>query len=66
MQLPLTYAIRTLHANLIASGYSNQEIADTLVIALGTVKKHINNLYGKLAVSSRTQALLRARALDLL
>jgi len=51
---------------LIAAGCSNQEIADTLVIALGTVKKHINNLYGKLAVSSRTQAILRARALDLL
>ena len=51
---------------LIAAGCSNQEIADTLVIALGTVKKHINNLYGKLAVNSRTQALLRAGALDLL
>lgn len=51
---------------LIAAGYSNQEVADTLVIALGTVKKHINNLYGKLAVSSRTQALLRGRALGLL
>jgi len=51
---------------LIAAGCSNQEIADTLVIALGTVKKHINNLYGKLAVSSRTQALRRARALGLL
>ncbi len=51
---------------LIGAGYSNQEIADTLVIALGTVKKHVNNLYGKLAVSSRTQALARARALGLL
>lgn len=51
---------------LIAAGCSNQEIADTLVIALGTVKKHVNNLYGKLAVNSRTQALVRARALDLL
>ena len=51
---------------LIAAGYSNQEIADALVIALGTVKKHINNLYGKLAVNSRTQALARARDLGLL
>jgi LuxR family maltose regulon positive regulatory protein len=45
---------------------SNQEIADTLIIAVGTVKKHINNIYGKLGVQSRTQALLRARELDLL
>jgi LuxR family maltose regulon positive regulatory protein len=52
--------------NLIAAGRSNQEIADTLVIAVSTVKKHINNLYGKLGVQSRTQALARARELKLL
>jgi LuxR family maltose regulon positive regulatory protein len=51
---------------LIANGQSNQAIADTLVIALSTVKRHINNIYGKLAVQSRTQALLRARELQLL
>ncbi len=51
---------------LIAAGQSNQEIAATLVIAVSTVKKHINNLYGKLEVQSRTQALVRARALHLL
>jgi LuxR family maltose regulon positive regulatory protein len=51
---------------LIAAGQSNQEIADTLIIAVSTVKKHINNLYGKLAVGSRTQALVRARELGLL
>jgi LuxR family transcriptional regulator, maltose regulon positive regulatory protein len=51
---------------LIAAGRSNQEIAETLVIAVSTVKKHINNLFGKLAVQSRTQALVRARALNLL
>jgi LuxR family maltose regulon positive regulatory protein len=51
---------------LIANGQSNQAIADTLIIALSTVKRHINNIYGKLAVQSRTQALLRARELQLL
>jgi LuxR family maltose regulon positive regulatory protein len=51
---------------LIAAGHSNREIADTLVIALSTVKTHINNLYGKLGIHSRTQALARARALGLL
>jgi LuxR family maltose regulon positive regulatory protein len=51
---------------LIAGGYSNQAIADRLVVAVGTVKKHINNLYGKLSVQSRTQALARARELHLL
>ena len=51
---------------LIGGGYSNQAIADTLVIAVSTVKKHINNTYGKLGVRSRTQALGRARELGLL
>jgi len=51
---------------LVAAGRSNQEIAATLVIAVSTVKKHINNLYGKLAVQTRTQALLRAQTLNLL
>jgi LuxR family maltose regulon positive regulatory protein len=51
---------------LIAEGLSNQAIAERLVIAVSTVKRHINNLYGKLAVESRTQALVRARELQLL
>jgi LuxR family maltose regulon positive regulatory protein len=51
---------------LIADGHSNQAIADRLVVAVGTVKKHINNLYGKLGVQSRTQALARAGQLRLL
>jgi LuxR family maltose regulon positive regulatory protein len=51
---------------LIADGHSNQVIADRLVVAVSTVKKHVNNLYGKLDVQSRTQALIRARELHLL
>jgi len=51
---------------LIAAGHSNQAIADRLVVAVSTVKKHVNNIYGKLDVQSRTQALARAHDLNLL
>jgi LuxR family maltose regulon positive regulatory protein len=51
---------------LIAAGLSNREIAQELVVAVSTVKSHINHLYGKLEVKSRTQAVARARELDLL
>ncbi len=56
--------LEVLH--LIAEGYSNREIADKLIIGLGTVKTHINNLFRKLDVDSRTRALARARELNLL
>jgi predicted ATPase/DNA-binding CsgD family transcriptional regulator len=46
---------------LIAKGYSNQEIADRLVIGVSTVKKHINHINDKLAVKNRTQAVAVAR-----
>jgi LuxR family maltose regulon positive regulatory protein len=36
------------------------------VVTLNTVKKHTSNIYGKLGVSSRTQAIARARELNLL
>jgi LuxR family maltose regulon positive regulatory protein len=51
---------------LIAAGRSNQEIAETLVIAVSTVKSHINNLYGKLGTNRRTEAIAIARGLGLL
>jgi LuxR family maltose regulon positive regulatory protein len=51
---------------LIAAGFSNREIAQQLVIAVSTVKSHINHIYGKLDVNSRTQAVARAQALDIL
>ena len=52
--------------SLIASGASNAEIAQTLFIALSTVKRHTGNIYTKLGVNSRTQAIARAKHLDLL
>jgi len=50
---------------LICAGKSNQEIADELFIALDTVKRHANNIYGKLSVKRRAQAILEARRLGL-
>jgi LuxR family transcriptional regulator, maltose regulon positive regulatory protein len=51
---------------LIAQGLSNRAIAERLVIALSTVKGHTSNIYGKLGVHNRTQAVARARALGVL
>lgn len=51
---------------LIASGASNREIAESLVLALGTVKWYITQIYGKLGVNSRTQAVAHARKRGLL
>jgi LuxR family transcriptional regulator, maltose regulon positive regulatory protein len=51
---------------LVAAGKSNQQIAAELVLATGTVKKHLNNIFGKLSVQNRTQCAARARELNLL
>jgi LuxR family transcriptional regulator, maltose regulon positive regulatory protein len=52
--------------HLMAAAASNQEIARKLVIAVNTVKRHARNIFDKLDVDNRTQAVARARALGLL
>jgi LuxR family maltose regulon positive regulatory protein len=52
--------------HLISRGLSNQQIAEELVIALNTVKRHTSSIYGKLDVRSRTQAIARASELGLI
>jgi len=51
---------------LVSEGRSNREIARYLVIAISTVKSHLNTIYSKLQVQSRTQAIARANSLHLL
>ena len=48
---------------LIAECFSNQEIADQLFVSLNTTKTHISNIYSKLNVKRRTQAIQKARDL---
>lgn len=52
--------------NLVAQGLSNSAIARELVLTSGTVKWHVNNIFGKLDVHSRTQAVARAREIKIL
>lgn len=51
---------------LMADGCTYQEIAERLVISINTVRHHTRNVYGKLDTNSRTQAIRRAKELDLL
>src|SRR5262249_39156654 len=62
---PLTERrLQVLH--WMAAGASNQAIADKLVITIHTVKKHAGIIFGKLGVTSRTEAVARARELSIL
>ena len=56
--------LQVLH--LMAQGASNQEIAEALVLSVQTVKRHVQNILGKLQASNRTQAVMRAQSLGLL
>ncbi len=49
----------------LVQGRSNQAIAQELIVAVGTVKRHVNSILSKLAVQSRWEAVARARELDL-
>lgn len=52
--------------NLLVEGYTNRQIAQKLFVELPTIKWHISNIYKKLGVRSRVQAILRARELNLI
>ena len=51
---------------MLAAGRSNQAIAGELVVTLDTVKKHVGHVLGKLGAANRTEAVARARELNLL
>jgi LuxR family maltose regulon positive regulatory protein len=51
---------------LIGEGLSNQEIAGRLHISLSTVKGHTSNIFGKLVVHNRTQAVMRGKELGII
>jgi LuxR family maltose regulon positive regulatory protein len=62
----VTISVRELEVlRLIAGGKSNKAIADELYLSVGTVKRHVNNIYSKLGIENRSQAVSRARELGL-
>jgi LuxR family maltose regulon positive regulatory protein len=65
--LPISLSAREMEVlALIAEGKSNQEISSELYLALNTVKRHAYNIFAKLEVKKRTQAVSRARQLGLI
>lgn len=64
---PISLSMREMEVlALIAEGNSNQEISAKLYLALNTVKRHVYNIYVKLEVKKRTQAVSKARQLRLI
>jgi LuxR family maltose regulon positive regulatory protein len=51
---------------LLAAGYKYKEVAERLVISMNTVRSHTKNVYSKLNVNNRTQAIARAKELNML
>ncbi len=51
---------------LMSKGFSNKEIAEKLFVSLNTIKTHTSNIYLKLEVGNRTQAIVKARELGVL
>jgi LuxR family transcriptional regulator, maltose regulon positive regulatory protein len=51
---------------LICEGCSNQQIATALIVSVNTIKKHTSNIYAKLGVRSRAQAVIRAQEIELI
>lgn len=56
----------TVVLGLLVAGYSNRQIAQELVISVGTAKWHVHNIYQKLGVGSRAEAIARAHAWQLI
>ena len=52
--------------DMLAKGYSNQQIADKLFVSLNTIKTHIAKIYQKLNAKRRTQAVERGRELGII
>lgn len=50
----------------LTRGYSNAEIAETLFLSVSTVKTHVSNLFSKMEVRSRTQAIEKAKRLRII
>ncbi len=68
VKLPLNLELSTREIEvlkLISEGLTNQEIADKLYLSLNTIKSHTNSIYIKLGVNRRTQALEKARKLQI-